>query len=67
MRGSMSNDATPPDGSVTVCASRSMVASAGAAARSSAIAASSSTAQSRPTLAQFERKMSANDGARIAR
>ena len=47
--------------------SRSTVAGAGAASSSSCTSASGSTAQTMPTLPQFERKMSAKLGATIAR
>jgi hypothetical protein len=64
MLGSMSNDAVPP-GQRTSCDARSTWHSP-----ASAIALTSSVVSwtgSSPTFVQFERKMSAKDGAMIAR
>ena len=64
MLGSMSNDAVPP-GHRTSCDARSTWHSP-----ASAIAATSSSVSctgSSPTFVQFDLKMSANDGAMIAR
>ena len=55
------------NGSTTTWRSRSTVASAGAWSISSRTSASSSCTASRPILPQFVRKMSAKDGATMAR